>query len=128
MSAPSPAADPPELLRASDPHGKFKDNLGPLTELAGTWVGNGFNVMSLPDFDQHPPSTGPKNFRLKLNATREQLQFIPIGGAIPNRARGHGSGWDDGAERYRDVRADLFANLSATRRRTPRCTSSRGSG
>ena len=41
--------------------------------------------MSLPDFDSAPPSTGPKDFRLKLNATREMLQFIPIGGAIPNR-------------------------------------------
>jgi hypothetical protein len=56
-----------------------------LAELAGTWVGGGFNVMSLPDFDSKPPSTGPKDFRVKLNATRELLQFTPIGGAIPNR-------------------------------------------
>ncbi len=60
-------------------------NLGPLADLAGTWVGNGFNLISLPDFDSRPPSTGPKDFRLKLNATKEILQFIPIGGAIPNR-------------------------------------------
>lgn len=59
--------------------------LGPLADLAGTWVGSGFNLISLPDFDSTPPSTGPKPFRLKLNATREVLQFIPIGGAIPNR-------------------------------------------
>jgi hypothetical protein len=84
MSA-TAAPNPPTPLRASDPHCKFKDNLGALTEFAGTWVGNGFNVMSLPDFDSTPPSTGPKNFRLKLNATRELLQFIPTGGAIPNR-------------------------------------------
>jgi hypothetical protein len=83
MSATAPPGTPP--LRASDPHCKLKDNLGPLTELAGTWVGDGFNVMSLPDFDPVPPSTGPKDFRLKLNATREVMQFIPIGGAIPNR-------------------------------------------
>jgi hypothetical protein len=80
-AAPSSSAP----LRASDPLGKFRDNLGALTEFAGTWVGDGFNVMSLPDFDSNPPSTGPQNFRLKVNATREQLQFIPIGGAIPNR-------------------------------------------
>jgi hypothetical protein len=79
----TPPSPPP--LRASDPQSEFKDNLGPLAELAGTWFGNGFNVMSLPDFDSKPPSTGPKTFRLKLNATRELLQFDPIGGAIPNR-------------------------------------------
>jgi hypothetical protein len=61
------------------------DALGPLADLAGTWVGSGFNLISLPDFDSTPPSTGPAPFRLKLNATLETLQFIPIGGAVPNR-------------------------------------------
>jgi hypothetical protein len=61
------------------------DVLGPLADLAGTWVGGGFNLISLPDFDSSPPSDGPKPFRLKLNATLETLQFIPIGGAVPNR-------------------------------------------
>jgi hypothetical protein len=59
--------------------------LGALADLAGTWVGDGFNLISLPDFDSNPPSDGPKDFRLKLNATRETLQFTPIGGAVPNR-------------------------------------------
>lgn len=59
--------------------------LGPLADLAGTWVGNGFNLISLPDFSSQPPSTGPADFRLKLNATLETLQFTPIGGAVPNR-------------------------------------------
>ena len=72
-------------LRASEPHDNFADNLGVLTELAGMWVGDGYNVMSLPDFNSNAPSTGPKDFRLKINAIREQLQFIPIGGPIPNR-------------------------------------------
>jgi hypothetical protein len=89
-AAPTPTAPPAAPaqagpLRASDPQSLFAQNLGPLAELAGTWVGNGFNVMSLPDFDSKPPSTGPKAFRIKLNATRELLQFTPIGGAIPNR-------------------------------------------
>jgi hypothetical protein len=53
------------------------DVLGPLADLAGTWVGGGFNLISLPDFDSRPPSTGPRAFRLKLNATIETLQFIP---------------------------------------------------
>jgi hypothetical protein len=60
-------------------------DLGPLADLAGTWVGSGFTLISLPDFDKTPPSTGPKDFRLLLHATREILEFIPIGGAVPNR-------------------------------------------
>jgi hypothetical protein len=59
--------------------------LGLLADLSGTWVGNGFNVISLPDFDSNPPSTGPLPFRLKLNSTVETLQFTPIGGSVPNR-------------------------------------------
>ena len=45
----------------SDPQSEFKDNLGPLAELAGTWVGNGFNVMSVPDFDSKAPSMRPED-------------------------------------------------------------------
>jgi hypothetical protein len=81
----SPSTTAPHGLRASPPLANFKADLGPLAELAGTWVGNGFNVMSLPDFDSRPPSNGPKAFRIKLNATNETLSFTPIGGAIPNR-------------------------------------------
>ncbi len=60
----------------------------PTSGCSRNWPGSGltgFNVMSLPDFDSAPPSTGPKDFRLKLNATTEVLQFIPIGGPVPNR-------------------------------------------
>ncbi len=60
-------------------------NLGPLSDLAGTWVGNGFVLISLPDFSSVPPSTGPAPFRLKLNRTIEILELNPIGAAVPNR-------------------------------------------
>jgi hypothetical protein len=57
--------------------------LGPLAELPGsTWVGKGFNLISLPDKEENKP------FRLKLNATVENLTFTPIGGPIPNRGSG----------------------------------------
>ncbi len=56
--------------------------LGPLKDLGGVWVGTGFNLISLPDFDN---PQGPRKFRLKLNATRETLEFQPIGGNVPNR-------------------------------------------
>ncbi|MDE2574509.1 MAG: hypothetical protein KGL55_04285 [Rhodospirillales bacterium] len=72
-------------LRASAPLLTVADQLGPLTDLAGTWVGRGFNLISLPDKHENKP------FRLKLNATVETLQFTPIGGLVPNR----GSGQDD---------------------------------
>jgi hypothetical protein len=60
-------------------------SLGPLTDLAGTWMGKGFSLISLPDFDSTPPSTGPKPCQLKLNSTVEILEVTPIGGAAPNR-------------------------------------------
>src|SRR6516225_632237 len=44
------------------------DVLGPIADLAGTWVGGGFNLISLPDFDSSPPSDGPK--ALPLEAQR----------------------------------------------------------
>ena len=47
--------------------------------------GNGFNLILLPDFDNTPPSTGPKDFRVKTSATRELLEFDAIGGPVPNR-------------------------------------------
>jgi hypothetical protein len=41
-------------------------------------------LISLPDFD-NPPPAGPQPFRLKLNATVENLEFRQIGGNVPNR-------------------------------------------
>jgi hypothetical protein len=75
----------PAMFRASAPPASVLAQLGPLADLPGTWVGNGFNLISLPDKQDN------KTFRLKLNATRETLSFTPIGGPIPNR----GSAQDD---------------------------------
>ena len=98
-SAPIARNPAPAPMRASPPLRTMADRLGPLADLAGTWVGSGFNLISLPDFDSRPPSDGPKAFRLKLNATRETLQFIPIGGPVPNRGSitdiGTGTGQPD---------------------------------
>jgi hypothetical protein len=41
-------------------------------------------LISLPDFD-NPPPAGPQPFRVKLNATVENLEFRQIGGNVPNR-------------------------------------------
>ncbi len=61
------------------------NTLGFLAPLAGNWTGTGFNMMFLPDFDNRLPSTGPKAFRILMNATRETLEFTPIGAPVPNR-------------------------------------------
>src|SRR5260221_478916 len=67
------------MFRASAPQAETISRLGPLGELPGTWVGNGFNLISLPDKHDNKP------FRLKLNATKETLSFRMIGAPIPNR-------------------------------------------
>jgi len=69
-------------FRASAPSDTVQDQLGPLAELPGTWVGKGFNLISLP----LPPPRDPHVpiFRLKLNAIHETLTFASTG-VIPNR-------------------------------------------
>ncbi|NLR75780.1 heme-binding protein [Leeia aquatica] len=66
-------------LRASAPTNPAADPLGLLAELAGTWIGNGFNLIALPN------KAGNSIFRLKINATKESLVFTPVGAPIPNR-------------------------------------------
>jgi hypothetical protein len=74
-----PQAGKHRTFRASEPAGEHLKNLGPLAELGGTWVGHGFNVIALPDFQDNA------TFRVKVNATDENLQFTQIGGNVPNR-------------------------------------------
>lgn len=73
------------LQRAAAPNQQNQDNLGPLAELAGTWVGQGFNMIAVPNHQNG------SIFRLIVNATNENLTFTPIGGPVPNR----GSQQDD---------------------------------
>ena len=60
-------------------------NLGLLGELAGTWTGQGFNLIARPDHKDEA------NLYLQLNQTHETLTITSIGSAIPNR----GFGQDD---------------------------------
>jgi hypothetical protein len=75
----TPISTTPASFRASAPPAQVLAQLGPLSDLLGTWMGGGFNLISLPDFHEH------KIFRLNLISTREVLTFSPIGGQIPNR-------------------------------------------
>jgi hypothetical protein len=72
-------------FRISPDNQTVLQELGPLAELAGTWKGQGFNLIARPDFHDKT------DLYLQLNQTRETLQFTPIGSAIPNR----GFGQDD---------------------------------
>jgi hypothetical protein len=54
-------------------------DLGLLTELSGTWEGQGFNLVARPSADNTSP------LFLELNETFETLSFIPISSTIPNR-------------------------------------------
>ena len=67
-----PIEEPAALAPAADP-------LGPLAGLAGTWSGQGFNVIWRPN---HAPD---QDRFLELNLTSEVLQFTVIPGKIPNR-------------------------------------------
>jgi len=56
--------------------------LGLLADFAGTWHGEGFNLIARPD------SEGNANLYLQLNQTHETLKLDPIGSSIPNRGFG----------------------------------------
>jgi hypothetical protein len=72
-------ATPRPVSRASGPIRDEITDLGPLAELPGTWIGNGFNLIARPDFQNGNP------FFLEVNGTLETLEFTRIGGDIPNR-------------------------------------------
>jgi hypothetical protein len=72
-------------FRVASPRQTQLQELGPLGELPGTWLGHGFNLIARPNF------AGGNDIFLELNPTDEHLHFSAIGGAIPNR----GSVMDD---------------------------------
>ncbi len=72
-------------IRVSPNNTEVLAQLGHLAELAGTWQGEGFNLIARPDFHDKA------NLYLQLNQTREHLNIEPIGSPIPNR----GFGQDD---------------------------------
>ena len=96
---PAPGGQNGSGFRASAPPQKHLSQLGPLRELAGTWVGRGFNQISLPDFDN---PQGPQPFRLKLNSTRGDPR-------VPADRRQRTKPGIHGARRHQHLRVDLPA-------------------
>ncbi len=66
-------------IRLSPERATIDTKLGFLKELAGTWEGEGFNLIARPD------KQGGSPLFLELNQTFETLSFIPISSSIPNR-------------------------------------------
>jgi hypothetical protein len=71
-------------FRAGAPPATTNQRLGPLADLPGTWVGSGFNLVALPKSPPPAPKHNP-SFFVKLNATREVLNFTAITAPIPDR-------------------------------------------
>ncbi len=74
--------DVDDIFRASDPMAARSAELGLLEDLPGRWEGKGFNLIARPA--KQGLATNP-TFFLELNGTHETLEFIAIGGDIPNR-------------------------------------------
>jgi hypothetical protein len=72
-------------IRRTPDNATVLSDLGLLADFAGTWAGEGFNLVARPDFQ------GGANVYLELNQTNEVLELTPIGSPIPNR----GFGQDD---------------------------------
>jgi len=66
-------------IRRGPETGRSAAHLGLLAELAGTWEGQGFNLIARPD------KQGGSPLFLELNQTFETLSFIRISSSIPNR-------------------------------------------
>ena len=67
-------------VRISPDNATVLSQLGLLKDLAGSWHGEGFNLVARPFFG--PPAA---NLFLELNQTQETLKFDPISSSIPNR-------------------------------------------
>ncbi|MDY6805943.1 MAG: heme-binding protein [Cyanobacteriota bacterium] len=86
---------PPNFLRLSDDIEETVEDLGPLSELAGTWVGKGWNMIAVPINSDSPSnivgcpgkaaSPERENFCLEIMPYVETLTFTPIGAPVPNR-------------------------------------------
>ena len=99
---------PSSVFRAAAPAGITLERLGPLGELPGTWVGRGFNLISLPNGQNN---NQPLPFRLKVNTTTEILTFTKIGGPIPNRGSSQGDIFFVGLHYFQQVSDGVTSEL-----------------
>ena len=92
----SPSQELPlNFLRLSDEIEKTVQDLGPLKDLPGTWVGKGWNLIAVPINSKGPRNTvgcpgkaaipARENFCVEIMPYVETLTFTPIGAPVPNR-------------------------------------------
>jgi hypothetical protein len=66
------------FMRVGEEPKEVADELGPLSNLLGTWVGSGWNVIAVPDRQ--------KPFQLLVRPIIETLTVTPLGAPVPNRS------------------------------------------
>jgi hypothetical protein len=82
-------------FRASAPFGLMTGDaqFGPLINLGGTWMGKGFNLVSVPQSPsiRNDPNNPNNSFSFipKIGTTREVFVVAPLGAPIPNRGFTH---------------------------------------
>jgi hypothetical protein len=75
---------PEAFIRLSGSQQQISDNLGPLADLAGTWVGSrGWNIIAVPSAGSEPNQEG--DFQLLVRPYTETITFEPIGAPVRNR-------------------------------------------
>lgn len=79
-----PIIIPQDFFRAGGPTDEVVDQLGPLQDLVGTWVGNhGWNLVAVPAAGSTPGQEG--QFELLVRPYLETLTFTPVGAPVRNR-------------------------------------------
>jgi hypothetical protein len=96
------------VFRAAAPSAITLERLGALKEVPGTWVGEGFNLVSLPN-GQNGNQSLP--FFLKLNITTKALTFTKIGGTMPKRESSQGDIFFVGLHYFQQVTDGITSEL-----------------
>jgi len=75
---------PQTFIRLSSSQDQISDDLGPLADLAGKWVGSkGWNIIAVPDAGSKPEAEGA--FQLLVRPYTETITFAPVGAPVRNR-------------------------------------------
>jgi hypothetical protein len=75
---------PQTFIRLGGSPDQISDDLGPLADLAGKWVGShGWNIIAVPSAGSKPDDTG--DFQLLIRPYTETITFAPVGAPVRNR-------------------------------------------
>lgn len=75
---------PEAFIRLSGSQQQLNNNLGPLADLVGTWVGSkGWNIIAVPSPGSQPQDTG--DFQVLIRPYTETINIVPVGALVRNR-------------------------------------------